>query len=136
MPPGAEGNAPGVDPLKYQKPATVTAASDELMHVKLRFKPPTGDTSELISFPVQDSEKTIDAASVDLRFAAAVALFGMKLRGSEHAKQFDYTAAHHLAATALGGDAHGHRRGLLALVERAARLAGEPISASASVVAK
>ena len=136
MPPGAEGNAPGVDPLKYQKPATVTAASDELMHVKLRFKPPTGDTSELISFPVQDSEKTIDAASVDLRFAAAVALFGMKLRGSEHAKQFDYTAAHHLAATALGGDPHGHRRGLLALVERAARLAGEPISASASVVAK
>ena len=72
MPPGAEGNAPGVDPLKYQKPATVTAASDELMHVKLRFKPPTGDTSELISFPVQDSEKTIDVAGEPISASASV----------------------------------------------------------------
>jgi len=136
LPPGAEGATPDVDALKYQKPVTVTTASDELMHVKLRYKAPTGDTSELISFPVPDSEQPIDAASSDLRFASAVALFGMKLRNSEFAKQYDFNAVHRLAETALGSDPNGHRRAMLGLVERAATLAGEPVRTVASTVAK
>ena len=58
-------------------------------------------------------------------FAAAVALFGMKLRGSQYAGTFGYAAARELAAGALGEDPNGHRRGMLALVDRAAALSGE-----------
>ena len=124
LPPGA--GAAGVDPLKYQQAvASAAAASDELMQVKLRFKRPASETSELLAFPVQDRGHSLDAATADLRFAAAVALFGMKLRGSEYAGTLSYAAVRELAAGALGDDPHGHRRGMLALVDRAAALSGE-----------
>jgi len=124
LPPGAA--APGVDPLKYQQAvATPAAASDELMQVKLRFKRPESETCELLSFAVADRGGSLEAASSDLRFAAAVALFGMKLRGSQYAGTLGYAAARELAAGALGEDPNGHRRGMLALVDRAAALSGE-----------
>ena len=124
LPPAA--GAAEVDPLKYQQAtASGAAASDELMHVKLRFKQPDSEQSELMSFPVPDRGHSIDAATADLRFAAAVALFGMKLRGSAYAGTMNYAAVRELAAGALGADPHGHRRGMLALVERAAALSGE-----------
>ena len=124
LPPAA--GAAEVDPLKYQQAtASGAAASDELMHVKLRFKQPDSEQSELMSFPVPDRGHSIDAATADLRFAAAVALFGMKLRGSEYAGTLSYAAVRELAAGALGDDPHGHRRGMLALVDRAAALSGE-----------
>ena len=134
LPPGAEGGVVDVDPLKYQKPATTPAAtSDELMQVKLRFKQPTNDTSELISFPIGDQSRSISAASVDLRFAAAVAMFGMKLRDSEHGRKFSFADLRKLAAGALGADPNGYRRGMLALVDRAAGLKGETLQPVASV---
>jgi Ca-activated chloride channel family protein len=137
LPPGAEGAVAGVDPLKYQQPATTAAAAgDELMQVKLRFKQPAGDTSELMSFPIGDTTKTIDAASVDLRFASAVALFGMKLRDSEHGRGVGFATVRQLAAGALGDDPNGHRRGMLALIDRAAGLKGESLPVPAVVRAK
>jgi Ca-activated chloride channel homolog len=137
LPPTAAGAAPGVDPLKYQRPVTTAAAlGEELMQVKLRFKRPDSETSELVSFPVGDQSRSLDAASVDLRFAAAVALFGMKLRDSEYARGVGFATVRQLAESALGSDPNGHRRGMLALVDRAAALKGEPLQTSANVRAK
>ena len=136
LPPGAEGAVADVDPLKYQKPTVTSAAtSDELMQVKLRFKQPTSDTSELLSFPIGDQSRSITAASVDLRFAAAVAMFGMKLRDSAHGHKFSFTDLRQLAAGSLGTDPNGYRRGMLALVDRAAQIKGERIAPIASVAA-
>ena len=97
VPPGVEipKSAPKVDELKYQKnetkPTTDEAAgasapsngSDELLTVKLRFKKPDGNTSAKIEVPVKNESKPFEASSSDMKFAAAVAGFGMILRDSE-----------------------------------------------------
>ncbi|MES2963450.1 MAG: von Willebrand factor type A domain-containing protein [Bdellovibrionota bacterium] len=92
VPPGAEipNTAPKVDELKYQKneaakptaEAPVTG-TDELLTVKLRFKKPDGKTSDKIEVPVGNETKDFAASSSDMKFAAAVAGFGMILRDSE-----------------------------------------------------
>ncbi|WAS92184.1 vWA domain-containing protein [Nannocystis punicea] len=136
LPPGAEGAVPGVDPLRYQQEKAAPAASagsGELMHVKLRFKQPEGGDSQLLTMPVADPGSALDAASADLRFAAAVAMFGMKLRNSEHARSVSYRQIRGLAEGALGPDLKGWRRGMLALVGLAARQQGEPLDAPATV---
>ncbi len=89
VPAGVEADAsrPKVDDLKYQnelKP-TEAADSDEMMTLKLRYKQPDGDTSTLVEFPVADEDGKFDEADDDVRFAAAVAGFGMQLRRSEYA---------------------------------------------------
>lgn len=136
LPPGAEGAVPGVDPLRYQQPKAAPApasASAELMHVKLRYKQPEGEGSQLLTMPVADPGHALDAASEDLRFAAAVAMFGMKLRNSEHARGVTYKQIRGLAEGALGSDARGYRRGMLALLGLAAGQQGEPLEAPATV---
>jgi secreted protein with Ig-like and vWFA domain len=68
-----------------REPPTVSADSahaDELMFVKLRYKEPDGDNkSALIEYPVKAS---VGAMTGDFEFAAAVALYGMLLRSSQH----------------------------------------------------
>ncbi|MEK7357275.1 MAG: VWA domain-containing protein, partial [Bdellovibrionota bacterium] len=97
VPPGVEipKVAPKVDELKYQKneaakptadataETTVASGTDELLTVKLRFKKPDGKTSDKIEVPVRVDTKAFDASSGDMKFATAVAGFGMILRDSE-----------------------------------------------------
>ncbi len=108
----------GVDPLRYQ-PATTTSTSDspELMFVKLRYKEPDGDESRLIEQPALDSS---DVPSIDLRFAAAVAGFGMILRESDYCGD-DWTLvdALELARGSTGEDSEGYRAEFVRLVEAA-----------------
>lgn len=125
VPPGAEGEVLTVDPLKYQTPLEVSegAETGELMTVKLRYKAPEGEVSELISVAVRDMGLTLEQSSDDFAFAAAVAAFGMLLRGSTHAGAADYGLVETLAAGALGDDAFGYRAEFLTLVQRARGLA-------------
>jgi len=117
-------SAPGVDPLKYQAPGTLTpeAASRELLTVKLRFKQPDGDTSTLRTFPLEDAGRPLSQASADLRFAAAVAMYGQLLAGSAYNEGVTWARTRELAQGALGVDAHGYRREFVELVDVAARL--------------
>ncbi|UCC82609.1 MAG: VWA domain-containing protein [Gemmatimonadota bacterium] len=107
----------GVDPLRYQTPPTTTSTSDshELMFVKLRYKEPDRDESRLIQQPVLDSS---DEPSIDLRFAAAVAGFGMILRESVYCGD-DWTLADalELARGSTGEDTEGYRAEFIRLVE-------------------
>jgi Ca-activated chloride channel homolog len=108
-----------VDPLKYQtpaKPSPSVAASDELMTLKLRFKRPTGGTSELVSGVVRDSERDAAEASDDFRFASAVAGFGMLLRKSPHRGDATPAMVRGLASSALGKDPNGYRQGFVTLL--------------------
>ena len=51
--------------------------------MKLRYKQPNADTSQLLSHAIVDRGARIEQSSDDFRFAAAVAGFGMLLRGSD-----------------------------------------------------
>jgi len=122
--PAGSGSAPTVDPLKYRDEGTLTAAAgrDELMTLKVRYKEPSGSTSRLLSFPIEDADRTLEEASRDFRFSAAVAGFGMLLRGSEHEGDATWQSVRALANDARGSDPHGRRAELVRLIDTAARL--------------
>ncbi len=118
------GVAPAVDPLRYQPAAPVErlAHADELLTLKLRYKQPDGDTSQLIEFPVTDPHRPLAQATNDFHFAAAVAAFGLTLRHSPHRGQANCALALDLAQGALGEDPHGYRQQFIQLVTAAQAL--------------
>ena len=133
VPAGGEPNpaasVPPVDPLKYQSPdpaAVATSlgktASPELLTVKLRYKAPDGDMSKLIERPFVDNGAQFASAAPDLKFAAAVAEFGMILRGSEFKGNGTLGAVTEWAREGKGADPNGYRAGFLELVRKAERL--------------
>jgi Ca-activated chloride channel homolog len=121
-------NVPPVDPLKYQKdePKKNTsqseAATGEMLTVKLRYKKPDGDKSELIERPVTDSNAAFASTSPDFKFAAAVAEFGMILRDSEHKGNGTFGAVLEWAQEGRGNDKNGYRAGFIELVRKAQSL--------------
>ena len=121
VPAGVAMPRPSVDPLRYQvqQPAENEAPppsrfEDELMFVKVRYKDPDGDRSKLLQHAVMDRAGT---PSADLRFAAAVAGFGMLLRDSEHAGTFTLDDIVSLAEAGKGDDPRGYRGEFIRLVE-------------------
>jgi Ca-activated chloride channel family protein len=118
-----------VDPLKYQAQASEQpTSSDELLNVKLRYKAPDGNKSRLIESPLQAStEKAFDQATQDFQFVAAVAAFGMKLRGSSDAGDISWQEVQKIARRNLGEDPGSYREEFLTLVEKARQLS-EPKS--------
>ena len=114
-----------IDPLVYQdeaRPLSTAAASGELMTVKIRYKQPSGDKSDLLSFTVKGDDRPLDKTTDDFRFAAAVAEFGLLLRNSPNKGDASYDEVTTLARKSLGADNEGHRAEFVGLVEAAARL--------------
>jgi Ca-activated chloride channel family protein len=124
VPPGQEINAGGVDALKYQRPAEpapsrVPVYSTELMTVKINYKKPDGATSTRVTVPVAGGNTSRNA---NLDFAAAVAEFGMILRGSPFKGDATWADAAKLASTHRGEDPDGYRAEFARLVELAGAL--------------
>jgi Ca-activated chloride channel homolog len=122
-------SVPPVDPLKYQannskktSQSDVATASSEMLTVKLRYKKPDGDKSELIEKPVIDSNAAFASTSPDFKFAAAVAEFGMLLRDSEHKGNGTFGSILEWAQEGKGSDANGYRAGFIELVRKAQAL--------------
>ena len=118
------------DPLRYGKgeaAATPAAESGELAFLKMRWKKPDGDTSELTTMPVTDADAVADvsAASADVRFSVAVAAFGQKLKGVTALQDYAYGSILGLAEAARGNDPFGYRAEFLKLVQLARGLSGE-----------
>ena len=71
--------------------------------VRLRYKAPNGDRSNLIERALERDEiVTVANTSDDLRFAAAVAAFGQRLRGGDYLGDFDYADIQRLSAPVEG----------------------------------
>jgi len=123
VPPGS-ADAPKVDELKYQDKGTPSTASGsgEMMTVKIRYKDPDANKSKLLSFPIEDSDRSFTDTSRDFQFSAAVAGFGMLLRNSEHKADASFDMVRKLAQGALGSDPHGRRAELVKLIDAAAKL--------------
>jgi Ca-activated chloride channel family protein len=115
-----------VDPLKYQKEITTnkkTAATDEILTVKFRYKAPDGDVSKLITHPVLDEQIKIAKTSDNFRFAASVAQFGLLIRNSAFKSSASYLDVLSMARKAKGNDEEGYRSEFIRLVESAQLLA-------------
>ncbi|PKL74966.1 MAG: hypothetical protein CVV27_17790 [Candidatus Melainabacteria bacterium HGW-Melainabacteria-1] len=97
-------------------------STTDLLTLKLRYKQPQSDSSELISQPVADAPKPWSEASGNLRFAASVAGFGMLLRNSEHKGSISFDQVLELGRSGLGPDPGGYRGAYLELVQQAMRL--------------
>ena len=121
VPVGVPLDAPGVDPLKYQRePREARAAeSGELLTVKVRFKEPDGDTSRLLSRVLPNRTTAMTA---NLGFASAVAEFGMLLRESPLRASASFASLTARARQFLGEDEDGYRAQFIQLAERAAML--------------
>jgi Ca-activated chloride channel family protein len=117
-PPGEHVGSRNVDRLKYQQAATRPAASaalDEAMTVKLRYKQPDGHRSKLTTVAVRDTIET----TPELGFASAVAEFGMLLRDSEHKGSSSFADVRARASRFKGEDPFGHRAEFIRLVDAA-----------------
>ncbi len=141
---------PGTDPLKYQQPGAIllpenrqadpfggapgpslvpaksndapAAASSELLTLKLRYKQPDGDTSQLLEYPLTERGHSFNSASPDFQFAASVASFGMVLRNSQHRGTSNLAAISEIASASLGPDHGGYRAEFLDLIRKAQSL--------------
>ena len=120
VPVGVKIDLPGVEPLKYQTATKPTAATDEWLTVRMRYKQPDGDVSrELVAVLPSKGER---AMSEDFRFAAAVAEFGLVLRDSPYRGQANLGDVIARAERSLGADPNGHRREFVELARRAMEL--------------
>ncbi len=145
VPLGTQSDAgrPPIDELRYQSRdslsptptlnqlsnASETAAGEtaaefnaELLAVKLRYKQPEGDKSELLVFPLKDSEATFNEADRDFRWAASMAQFGMLLRNSPHAGNSSWSSLIEQAAVAAREAGDPHREEGVQMMRRAAQL--------------
>ena len=108
-----------VDDLKYQEQTVKANAypSEELLTLKLRYKNPQSNVSQLIEQPVVNRSVELNETTNNFRFAAAVAGFGMLLRDSEHKESLTYDAVATLAQEAKGEDLEGYRQEFIRMVE-------------------
>ena len=118
----------GTPPLKYQQPGRETeltedALSGEALTISLNYKRPDSEAVTQLELPVEDVDVPFKEASQETRFAAAVASFGMILRGSEYAGGTHLDAVYQWAEGAIGADPDGDRREFLKLVDWAMEVA-------------
>ncbi len=78
--------------------------------------------SPLNSSGVLDKSNTIEAASENLRFASAVAEFGLLLRDSRYKAAANFAQINNLAQSSTGEDLKSYRGEFLNLVAKAQRL--------------
>jgi Ca-activated chloride channel family protein len=108
------------------KPARATGGGAESFTVRVRYKKPDEDKSRLIEQPAIDRGSDFVQASDDLKFAAAVAGFGMMLRDSPYRGTLTYAGVLEIAQPTLARDPSGYRREFVELVRRAQALASSP----------
>ena len=135
---GAELN----DPLRYEAGGTAGAppveatpmmptTADEIGFLKLRYKLPDGDTSTLVEQPITRAfaVNELYQADDDSRFAAAVAAFGQKLKGSNYG-EMSWNDIRALAQGARGADENGYRAEFMQLIDMAKVLVPETEAAT------
>jgi Ca-activated chloride channel family protein len=112
---------PEVAPLRYQQRAESRSRGDELLTVAMRYKQPDGERSMLVAQPVRASTGH-RGASESMRFASAVAGFGMLLRHSPNSSSLTWDDVLSLARGARGTDEDGYRADFIRLAEIARSL--------------
>ena len=110
------------DSLRYQSVRTPHSgtAGPELGFVKVRYKQPDGDRSRLLTLPV--GSETARTMSQDFRFQAAVAEFGLLLKGSAYRGTASFEEVIATSRASTGADPDGYRAEFVRLVQAAQSL--------------
>jgi Ca-activated chloride channel family protein len=120
------GGPRAIGDLRYSRPAARAQAGtgSEYGFVKIRYKLPKSERSQLISTPISRSVEVarFDDAPEDARFAAGVAAFAELLRGGRYTGAIDYDEVLRIVSRARGEDEYGYRSELIQLI-RAAKTA-------------
>ncbi len=113
-----------IDPLRYGETTETPAAGGELAFLKMRYKLPESDVSQLIEQPVTADLVYDDISEIsdDMRFAAAVAAFGQKLKGSNYGSAMGWDEIETLARSGKGADESGYRAEFIRLIKDASLL--------------
>ena len=96
-------------------PHTMQFAEPELLTIRLRYKAPYSDVSQLIENKLKANSS--NKLSPDFYFASAVAMFGQMLRNSEYKGTGSYNQVISLAQSGLVNDRQGYKREFIRLVE-------------------
>ena len=116
-----------VDELEFQRPARLTEEAKTggvMMVVRLRYKQPEGEKSTLVKVAVKDAGGKFAEASGELKFASAVAGFGMILRNSKYRGDLTLDAVLEIATASRGEDENRYRAEFLEMVKAAAAIGG------------
>ena len=108
------------DPLRYGS-APPSGGSDELGFLRLRYKQPGGQVSELIETAILPEAA---APTDDARFAVAMAGFGQLLTGASYLGDWGWDQAIDLAAQSRGEDPYGYRIEAVNMMRMAQSLSG------------
>ena len=109
------------NPLRYAAGADhPEGAAGELAYLRLRYKEPGKNISQLIELAIAPG---MGAADADTSFAAAIAGFGQLLRGSVYLGDWSYSDAAALAQANTGLDRFGYRHEAVQLMRLAESLA-------------
>lgn len=104
--------------LKYTKVTpSETKYAEELATIKFRYKKPDGDKSIEIVKVIENNALPIKNSSEDLKFSAAVAWFGLKLRDSKLVINKSSSDIKTLAKEGLSKDIDGYKAEFVRLVE-------------------
>ena len=104
--------------LENELPELMT--TNDLLMARLRYKEPTDSVSKVTLHLVQDERKGLEKASESTRFAAAVAGWGMLLRGSVYSGTINYNDVVTWGEGARGSDTGGYRLEFIDLVRKSA----------------
>ncbi|MGH8084824.1 MAG: vWA domain-containing protein [Lysobacter sp.] len=110
-------------PLRYGETAPAIGSTDEVAHLRLRYKQPGSDSSQLIETPILRSQLRA-RPSDSLRFAAAVSGFADALRGGTHTGDWGWNGILATARAANGKRVDPSRAEFVELVEQARVLVG------------
>ncbi|MGW8190943.1 vWA domain-containing protein [Sphingomonas hankookensis] len=121
VPVGGPGTA---GPLRYAPAKAAAPGAGEYGFVKIRYKLPKSEKSQLLSTPIDRTREVTRFADAprDARFATGVAAFADLLRGGKYSGSIDYDRVLEIVNAARGDDPYGYRAELVQLV-RAARTA-------------
>lgn len=100
-------------------------AMDALLMLKLRYKQPEAEQSQLVEHPALDRGLKFSQASSDFAWAASVAAYGMILRNSPYKGNATLPAVLEMAQSSRGTDASGYRAEFIELVRRTSELRAE-----------
>lgn len=133
------GGARAVDDSRYataQTPKPTAGTGNEYAFLKIRYKLPDQDESNLITTPITAADEKPFAntkcpphaqclvadnlgASDDVRFSVAVASFGQMLKGGKNTGKLTYDDVINMAQAAKGADEFGYRAEFINLVRLA-----------------
>ncbi|MBQ0797246.1 von Willebrand factor type A domain-containing protein [Zhongshania sp.] len=115
--PAGTAETPDIE-RRYQTSLPAGSKAMELAYVKLRYKQPDGDKGIEFDHLMTTKAKAIEAASVDLQWASAVAELSLLLSESEHAGSSSLQGVLHRAKAVTFKQADAKRAEFIQLIER------------------